>query len=97
MKDILNYPLAMDWMWNYCIYLGPFIFNGTTYDLGIHINDYGNNDVAYSGAIVHGNNPGDYLSGDLKMFGDRKRDGLYDEVTRRAKACNIIPQDYLKR
>ena len=36
MKKHLYYPQAIDWMWNYCIYLGPWTdSDGTKYDMGI--------------------------------------------------------------
>lgn len=79
----LWYPKAKEWMWNYCHYLGPFTdHNGDTYDLGVHIHP---NEEQLSAAIVYGNEPGDYLSGDLNTF-----DGeLYDEVRRRLKELNL--------
>lgn len=61
----LNYPQAKSWMWNYCIYLGGFVASdGSKYDLGIHINENG----SISAAIVYGDNPGDYISGDLNII-----------------------------
>ena len=33
----LYYPSARDWMWNYCIYLGPYTDSkGANYDLGFN-------------------------------------------------------------
>ena len=66
-------------MWNYCIYLGPFVASdGTKYDLGIY------EDCA---AIVFGNEPGDYYSGELNTFGFGKRakDEAYEETRKRSK------------
>jgi hypothetical protein len=87
----LFYPSAKDWMWNYCIYLGPFTDSeGNNYDLGIHLGRLG-----ASAAIVYGDEPGEYISGGLKHFG---RDGgvsgeYYEEVRKRAKALNIYEDE----
>jgi hypothetical protein len=82
----LYYPSAREWMWNYCIYLGPFTDSkGENYDLGIHI-DYSESlkKYFYSEATVYGNTPGEYMSGDF--FGHE----VTDEVVRRANALNLI-------
>lgn len=75
----LFFPSAEKWMWDYCIYLGPFIASdGTKYDLGIH------EDAA---AIVYGNEPGEYISGTLRDFGflnKRPVDEAYEETRKRA-------------
>jgi len=55
----LNYPGAVNWMWNYCIYLGPYKYENTKYDLGVYINPY--NEL--SAAVVYGNEEGNYISG----------------------------------
>jgi hypothetical protein len=56
----LFYPSAKEWMWDYCIYLGPFTDSkGNNYDLGIYLGL----DSYPSAAIVYGNEPGNYLSG----------------------------------
>lgn len=85
----LHYPSAIDWMWNYCIYLGPFTSSlGINYDLGIFINS----DRFYtSAAIVYGNKPGNYYSGDLNIFGFgvEDRDEAYHETRKRAKSLNL--------
>lgn len=55
------YPKANEWMWNYCTFLGKFTdSDGQKYDLGVHINEDG-----LTAAIVDGEEPGDYYSGDL--------------------------------
>jgi len=86
----LFYPSATKWMWNYCIYLGPFVAkDGTKYDLGIH------GDAA---AIVYGNQPGDYYSGELHQFGfgDRPKDEAYEETRRRAAALGLFDYQSIK-
>jgi len=80
----LHYPSAIDWMWTYCIYLGPFTSShGTHFDLGIH------EDCA---AIVFGNELGDYYSGELRLFGllgDRAKDEAYEETRKRAASLGL--------
>lgn len=80
----LFFPSATNWMWNYCIYLGPFIASdGSKYDLGIHKD---------SAAIVFGNEPGDYYSGELHLFSQeikRPKDEAYEETRKRAKMLNL--------
>ena len=90
----LNYPEAVEWMWNYCIYLGPFTDSeGYKYDLGIFLY---NNGLPNSAAIVYGNKPGEYLSGDFwnkEMTEDPKINNhrlLYTEVYNRAKVLNLL-------
>lgn len=90
----LFYPSAKDWMWDYCIYLGPFTDSrGDNFDLGIWMGD-GND---YSAAIVYGDTPGDYYSGELNKFGlnDTIHSEIYKETRKRAKALNLIPQNYI--
>lgn len=62
----LTYPDADNWMWDYCIYLGPYQNpeTGLVYDLGV----YQHPDGKLSMAIVFGNRPGDYLSGELSIY-----------------------------
>ena len=80
----LNYPSARDWMWNYCIYLGSYtgFVNRQKYDLGIYVNQ----DGSLSHAIVYGNEPGDYLSGDIDSF---KVSHVRCENIRRAKELGL--------
>lgn len=92
-SEELFYPSAIDWMWDYCIWLGKFTDSkGYNYDLGIHIDS----DKSYSAAIVDGNNPGDYYSGDLKPNRHSEKDGFdwyyekYNEAYKRAKERNLI-------
>tara|TARA_R110002020_G_scaffold99711_9_gene236437 strand:+ start:1084 stop:1359 length:276 start_codon:yes stop_codon:yes gene_type:complete len=78
----LHYPASKAWMWNYCIYLGPFTDSkGNNFDLGIHI---GQDEI--STAIVDGNEPGSYYSGDL----NNTRHEHYVETKRRAIECGLI-------
>lgn len=81
----LYYPSAREWMWNYCIYLGPFTDSkGHNYDLGIYIDI--NTELQYyhiSNASVYGNTPGEYLSGDFD------KNESYIEAIRRAALLGI--------
>jgi len=96
MNDILYsaplyYPSAREWMWNYCMYLGPYTDSkGNNFDLGVYFRDGKVN----SFAVVHGNNPGDYFSWDFRDFGDFNRGSYkrecYIEVARRVKELNLI-------
>lgn len=84
-KDSLFYPSATEWMWNYCIFLGSYVSkDGTAYDLGIHITE----DRTASAAIVYSNEPGDYYSGELDVFGlgeyITNNEEIYEETRRRA-------------
>lgn len=86
----LFYPSAKDWMWNYCTYLGPFVASdGSKYDLGIY------KDAA---AIVDGNEPGDYFSGELHVFGfgNRPKDAAYEETRRRASMLGLFDYSNIK-
>ena len=97
MNDLLNgaplyYPSAKEWMWNYCIYLGPFTDSkGLNYDLGIYIDDYHDEDsiLRYSNATVYGNEPGEYSSGSIYPRIDFNNE-VSQEVLRRAKELNLI-------
>jgi len=85
----LFYPSAKEWMWDYCIYLGPYTSpDGKNYDLGIHLSGQTSTPSA---AIVYGDTPGNYISGDLKLFKDSGE--YYIETIKRAKALNLIRQD----
>lgn len=89
----LYYPSARDWMWNYCVYLGSFTDSeGKLFDLGIYLNQ-----ETSSAAIVYGNEPGDYYSGDLKRFGrdDSVHSEIYKETRRRAYELGLINKSLL--
>lgn len=97
----LTYPSATEWMWNYCIYLGPFTLNnGDVYDLGVCIKskEYGVRHISL--AAVFGNEPGDYLSGPLTVFATpEESDCPYIEAARRCKAMGILDksiEDYFR-
>jgi hypothetical protein len=89
LKDApLFYPSAKEWMWSYCIYLGPFTDSlGYNYDLGIYI-DF-DSVFEYSDATVYGDEPGEYMSGPLNnpiyITSESKK-----EVLRRATELNLI-------
>jgi hypothetical protein len=71
-------------MWNYCVYLGGFVGNeGSKYDLGIHINDNG----SVSAAIVYGDKPGEYISGDLSKKGFNCE--IFEATRNRASALGL--------
>lgn len=61
----LHYPSAIEWMWDYCLFLGKFTDGeGNNYDLGVHYAGF--KDFAkFSLAIVCGNEPGNYSSGHM--------------------------------
>jgi hypothetical protein len=85
MKD-LYYPSAIEWMWDYCISLGKFTnSDGNNYDLGICKTSNG----TFSNATVYGNNPGDYISGQVypSLLFDNQ---ISREVLKRAKEQNLI-------
>jgi len=81
----LYYPSARKWMWDYCIYLGPFTdSDGKNYDLGVFISD-----DHFCNATVFGNEPEDYSSGLIhpRIAFDNE---VVQEVIRRAKQLNLI-------
>lgn len=85
MEKSLFYPSAIEWMWNYCIFLGSYISkDGTKYDLGIFIHPSG----SVSAAIVYGDVAGNYYSGELEHFGMgdyiTNTEEIYEETRRRA-------------
>lgn len=82
----LYYPSAREWMWNYCIYLGPFTDSrGNNYDLGCFISDYG----YISNATVYGNEAGQYMSGYVYPKIDFDNE-VVQEVLRRVKELKLI-------
>jgi len=87
----LYYPSARDWMWDYCMYLGPYVdSNGEKYDLGVFVNTgFDDTDEPhYSAAIVYGNEPGEYISGELEP--QRFTGEHYTETIRRCKELNLL-------
>ncbi len=86
----LFYPSARKWMWDYCIYLGPFTDSeGKNFDLGIFMGDSPNR---VSAAIVYGDTAGNYYSGDLKSFGTDEtwvHSEVYIETRKRATALGL--------
>jgi len=83
----LYYPSAREWMWSYCMYLGPYTDSkGNNFDLGVYFQDGKVN----SFAIVHGNEPGDYFSGNFIDFkrGSYKRE-CYIETANRVKLLGL--------
>ena len=82
----LYWPEARNWMWDYCIYLGPYTDDrGANFDLGVYFDINGE----MSGAIVDGNEPGSYTSPDLSGRFEITRPA-YIETVRRAKELNLI-------
>lgn len=84
----LFYPSATEWMWDYCIYLGSFIDSrGTKFDLGIYIDERDESADRILAAIVYGDEPGNYYSGELNRFGldGHPMDEKYEETRRRAE------------
>lgn len=49
----------------YCIYLGSLIYQGNKYDLGVYIHP----DTSVSHAIVYGDDPDKYMSGEFIFKG----------------------------
>jgi len=87
------YPDAIKWMWNYCEFLGKFTDSkGVNWDLGVHIDD-----KWVVGAIVDGNEPGDYYSPCFSVYkeGDYDNDDMvfteaYLETIKRAKKKKLL-------
>lgn len=83
----LFYPEARQWMWDYCIYLGPFTDSeGKNFDLGIYMGDH----CAHA-AIVYDNEDGRYHSGELDRFGfcNHVHSEAYKETRKRAEALGL--------
>ena len=87
----LYWPAARTWMWNYCIYLGPYEHNGKKYDLGVYLDGTNNP----SAACVFGNEAGDYNSGDLPAF-SKGDNAMYKETYKRAVICGLIKKEEQK-
>lgn len=81
----LYYPSAREWMWDYCVYLGSTWYKEKGYDLGVYVHP----DGKLSAAIVCGNEPGDYMSGDLDFIGGINGE-LYKETFRRANILGLV-------
>jgi len=80
---LLFYPSAVEWMWSYCTYLGPFTDSkGCNYDLGIFMDD-----IEPCAAIVYGDVPGQYMSGSVDKFLENE---VYSEMYNRAKNLKLI-------
>ena len=63
MNKQYHFPRAEYWMWNYCIPLGKFELGPNKYDLGMFVSA-----GKTSHAIVYGNVPGEYMSGEIMNF-----------------------------
>lgn len=75
------YPEADEWMWDYCVYLGPYEDSrGIKYDLGVYKSPAGD----LSAAIVYANLPGSYFSGDITFASE-----MYEEAFKRAKLAGL--------
>jgi len=87
------YPEAAEWMWNYCYYLGPYKDKfGKSFDLGVYVNP----DGKLSAAIVDGNEPNNYMSGELREGVDFYNE-IYDETIKRANTIGFSKTDFIKR
>lgn len=87
----LYYPSAREWMWEYCMYLGPFTDSkDINFDLGVFIQKWDNSSVKYSSAIVYGDTPGDYISGEFRIFGGEGAREEVVETIRRCKELNLF-------
>jgi len=96
------YPSATEWMWNYCIFLGKFTDKkGRNFDLGIHMT-FSEDYKDCSGAIVDGNEAGDYASGDMSYSQDKWKKNpsffeRYIETFKRAEAKGLVDIDCVPR
>jgi hypothetical protein len=87
------YPEAAKWMWNYCYYLGPYKDQfGKLFDLGVYVNP----DGKLSAAIVDGNEPGNYMSGELKEEADFYND-IYNETVKRSMMIRFNKTDFIEK
>jgi hypothetical protein len=78
----LNYPEAINWMWDYCIHLGKYTASdGKKYDLGVY--EHRGEDVGVSYAIVFDNEPGSYISGTMSGPIEDMAEGKYKETALR--------------
>ena len=94
-KEELFYPEALDWMWTYCLYLGPYTDeHGSNYDLGVFLDgSFGR----ASFAIVYGNEDGQYISGsiDRRTLIDLQTSpdfDMYEETASRAIKAGLIDE-----
>jgi hypothetical protein len=81
----LHYPSAKEWMWSYCTYLGPYRHKEHNYDLGVYIHA---DKSIISLAIVYGDEPGDYISGNVEYV--TASDKVGQETIQRAIYADII-------
>jgi hypothetical protein len=89
------YPIANQWMWDYCFFLGKFTDSkGKNHDLGIYINTEEEEDIdKYSLAVVHSNEAGDYNSGRLAPHNNPEFNTEFGiETYRRARILGIVPE-----
>ena len=85
----LHFPEARNWMWDYCMYLGPYTSaSGIDYDLGVCFTDIG-----ISLAVVHGNEEGEYISGLLNVeYAEPHMQRIVIEVRARLQALGYSKQ-----
>jgi hypothetical protein len=88
------YPLADEWMWNYCTFLGKWTDpeTGDNWDLGIFIpkGDSPFRDTPCC-ASVYSNVLGSYNSAEVYREPHRKPHPMVEEVYKRARKLNLIP------
>jgi hypothetical protein len=85
----LFYSSAKEWMWNYCVYLGPFTDSqGRNFDLGVFMGDFESFGWV-SAAIVYADEPGRYISGALRNTEGENMEH-YTETWNRARTLELI-------
>jgi hypothetical protein len=88
----LFYPEAREWMWDYCVYLGPYTNkSGENFDLGVYM---GEKDMI-SLAVVYGPHDGNYISGMLQCIDVTSE--VYAEVLKRAIAIGLMDTNGKRR
>ena len=88
-KTKKHFPSADTWMWDYCTFLGQYTNkNGDNFDLGILLETKENHINEFSFAIVYGNRPGSYISGQYQS--NRENADFILETVKRARVLKLI-------